>query len=143
MRNPIASRCLMFVTAVTVFATASCTPDLPGSEALGALEAGAPRAEVLSVLPPGGIIASRVGDEALLANGYWRDQYFIEGRVVEVLWVHDPTRGFPAEDWRTRLNPVIFVDERLDGWGWRYFDRRREEWGIREGPSNVPEMLTV
>jgi len=55
--------------------------------------------------------------------------------MVEVVWAHDPALGFPDEDLRSLVTPIVFVDDRLDGWGWRHFDRSREEWGILECPT--------
>ena len=144
MRHSSPLQWIALVLALTVLSLASCSPDLPASEALSALDAGTPRAQVLSALPDGGIRASLEGEEARLVNGYWRDAFFIEGRMIEIIWVHDPLEGFPlAGDFRGRLNPVIIVDDLLDGWGWRQHDRRREEWGIPDRPLSLPEVPTI
>jgi hypothetical protein len=31
---------------------------------------------------------------------------------------------------RQSVNPVIFLDGGLDGWGWEHFDERAALWGI-------------
>ncbi len=106
----------------------------PGEAVLGELEAGVTREEVLARLPPGGLEPSEPSEAAALAGGYGLDRYFLEGRFIEVLWVHDPQEGPPSgsDEHRTRLTPVVFADDAMDGWGWPHFDRRREEWGILE-----------
>ena len=62
---------------------------------------------------------------------------------MEVLWL-EPIGGVAAAaEVRESVNPVIFREGGLDGWGWDHFDERAEVWGI---PSFTPpegEPLTV
>ncbi|MSR22588.1 MAG: hypothetical protein EXR92_03440 [Gemmatimonadetes bacterium] len=137
MHDTLLSRKVALAFALVVLSVASCTPDLPGSAALSKLEIGAFRANVMDLLPPGGMVAPPDRSPFLVLDGYWRDQYLIEGKSVEVVWVHDPAQGFPSGDLRIGVNPVVFVDDRLDGWGWEYFDGRREEWKLMDRPSGA------
>ena len=89
----------------------------------------------MAALPEGGIAPGAPECELVVIRGYWRGRYLIEGRMVEVVWAHDPMLGFPDEDLRSLVTPIVFVDDRLDGWGWRHFNRSREEWGIPERPT--------
>jgi hypothetical protein len=102
---------------------------LPGARILDAFDEGARRADVLDALPAGPADAGAGGAEV---HGYAVDRYFVGGNAVEVLWVTDPGGVPPGVDPRRAWNPVIFVNDALDGWGWDHFDRRAESWGIRE-----------
>jgi hypothetical protein len=105
---------------------------LPGTEVLQTVEPGTPKADVLALFPHGGIIPSDPMDESQILQGYWFERYFVAGGTVEVVWIYDVEAGYPEEDFRSSLNPVIFREELLDGWGWEHFDLRREEWMLME-----------
>lgn len=99
---------------------------LPWAETLAEVVPSTPKAEVLQLLPPG-----RRAPGERVVHGYGADRYFTDGSWIEVLWL-EPPGGSPGDaDPRITLNPVIFRDEALDGWGWDHFDRRAAAWGIR------------
>jgi hypothetical protein len=104
------------------------------------LEVGTPKADVLAALPVGDVETAPTGNVALVLGGYWRDRYLIDGRFVEVVWLHEPGEGFPESDVRRRATPMLFVNDSLDGWGWTHFDARREEWswGVSDRPVGAP-----
>jgi hypothetical protein len=122
---------LRFGMAVLLFTLAGCG-ELPGTELLGTLEVGTPKAEILALLPEGGIVPANEMEAPQLLQGYWHERYFVEGQTIEVLWLHDVENGYPEDEFRRNLNPVIFRDDLLDGWGWEHFDLRREEWLLVE-----------
>lgn len=130
--------------AVGLVAAGCAETALPAAEHLEPFTEGATQEEVLAALPDGGILATSSIEEPQIVDGYWMDRYFIEGGYVEVLWVHDTASGYPSAEFRQNLNPVIFRDGILDGWGWEHFDARREEWSISErrpmteGAANIP-----
>jgi hypothetical protein len=144
---------LKFGLALLLFTAAGCDR-LPGAELLEPLEPGTPKAEVMALMPHGGIASSDPMEAPQLMQGYWFERYFIQGGIVEVVWIHDVEEGFPTDEFRSYLNPVIFREEVLDGWGWEHFDMRHEDWGILErqptpgtvaipdepGPAEGPEM---
>jgi len=105
---------------------------LPAEEILAEVEEGATRSEVLALLPDGGLEPDGPEQAATIVQGYHADRYFFDGIFVEVLWVHDVSAGYPRDEFRSFLNPVIFRDQVLDGWGWSHFEMRSEEWGIAE-----------
>jgi hypothetical protein len=109
----------------------------PGVEVLEPLQPGTPKAEVLALFPDGGITTTDPMEQALLMQGYWFERYFLEGEIVEVIWIHDVAEGYPEDDFRANLTPVIFKGEVLDGWGWDHFDARHEEWLIVERQPTV------
>lgn len=125
-------RTISRIWLVAVFFLVAGCDQLPGTELLEPLQPGTTKAEVLALLPPGGIVPANDMEAPQLMHGYWHERYFVDGGTVEVLWLHDVEDGYPEEDFRTHLNPVIFRDEVLDGWGWEHFDLRREEWRLVE-----------
>ncbi|MEX1256183.1 MAG: hypothetical protein WEG36_01070 [Gemmatimonadota bacterium] len=120
-----------FAWTLAILLLAGCEQP-PGAEILETFEPGAPKAEVLARIPHGGVVASDPMEAPLILQGYWFEQYFVDGGIVEVMWLHDVERGYPEEEFRRNLNPVIFRDEVLDGWGWSHFDRRQADWRIIE-----------
>jgi hypothetical protein len=114
-----------FLLLLSLSACVDRTPPLPGSEELTGLEPGADFEVVMALLPSGN------GGEEGNTPGYRRMRYLIEGASVEVVWIHAQGSGGRFLDPRTDLNPLIFKDRALDGWGWSHFDRRSAEWGLR------------
>ena len=114
--------------ALVVLAGCDGTPPPPGAEVLETMASGTPRPDVLVALPVG----PGVGDSTRLVAGYLRDRYMIEGEGVEVLWVRRTTSEPLEELGRRDVNPVLFRNDHLDGWGWDHFDRRAEAWGLRD-----------
>jgi len=123
-----APRLLSALAAVLLLAGCGETPPPPASDVLETLPAGTPRADGLVALPVG----PRVGDADRLIVGYERDRYLVEGQAVEVLWVRRGAEGQLVDLRRHDVNPVIFHDEHLDGWGWDHFERRAVEWSLRD-----------
>jgi len=116
------------VALIALAATAACSAPLPGEEILKTFEEGAFRPDVLVALPVGQ--DGSLGDQQVV--GYRRDQYLIDGAFVEVVWIR-PRGEAPFEALtRKEVNPVVFRDDRLDGWGWKHFDRRHKDWGLRD-----------
>ncbi len=84
----------------------------------------------MAILPQGEL------DDNGTVGGYHRGRYLIEGSNVEIVWIHRQGSGGAFQDPRIDLNPLIFRDRVLDGWGWSHFDSRSEHWDlpIPEGP---------
>ncbi len=131
------ARSLAAVAALVAMVLGGCeaAPQLPAQEILEEMEAGAPRPDVLVALPVG----PRVGDENRMVVGYERDRYRVDGQGVEVLWVRRGAEGALHELDRNDVNPIIFRDDHLDGWGWTHFQSRAEAWGLRDR-MQAPEI---
>jgi hypothetical protein len=116
--------------AVLALGASACdapTPP-PGQDVLMGFATGAPRPDVLVALPVG----PGIGDADRMVVGYERDRYMIAGQGVEVIWVRRATDAALADLDRADVNPVVFREDQLDGWGWDHFDRRAAEWGLRD-----------
>jgi hypothetical protein len=129
-----ASRFLPGLLAVLILAGCGETPPPPAHEILETLPEGTPRADVLVALPVG----PRIGDQERLIVGYERDRYLVEGQPVEVIWVRRGAEGQLVDLPRHDVNPVIFHDDHLDGWGWEHFERRAGEWSLRDRLNPPP-----
>jgi hypothetical protein len=119
-----------------VMGAAGCSsPPLPAEEILKTFETGAYRADVLVALPVGPDIALGVDHQVV---GHPRDLYLTDGGYTEVIWIRSITE-VPVEALdRKDVNPVIFREDRLDGWGWRHFDQRRAAWGLQNRLEPAP-----
>lgn len=127
------------VALLALVALPACAdpPAPPGQEALAEMETGWTRADVMDRLPEGDLAED---DAPRVLEGYALERYFTDGANVEVVWLHRPGSGGEVTDARTDLNPVVFREGLLDGWGWEHFDRRAEEWGLRSPePATEPE----
>ena len=124
------------------FLVVGCSsPPGPAHDILKAFETDAFRADVLVALPVGPDLALGQDDQVI---GHPRDLYLFEGAWIEVIWLREIAE-VPVEVLDRRdVNPVIFREDRLDGWGWRHFDRRKAEWGIQdrlESEEGEPPLL--
>ena len=99
-------------------------PPLPGEAELELLSSRTVQSEVLNALARG----DRPVGEGVL-NGHQLDRYFVDAGWVEVLWL-EPGGVVAAAEVRGSVNPVIFLEGGLDGWGWDHFDERAGAWGI-------------
>ena len=127
---------------VAVLLLAGCgsgTQALPGEAELEGLAADPEKTTVLEALPFGPL----EGEGRSLLWGYRRSTYLVDGNTVEVLWVGPAAGAAPDAPVRGTYNPVIFRNDRLDGWGWAHFDERREAWSLPDPdappPVRVPE----
>ncbi|TVP60926.1 MAG: hypothetical protein EA351_00100, partial [Gemmatimonadales bacterium] len=113
------------------------TAPLPGEELLAEMEPGYAKQAILNSLPEGPGVDTGGAER----HGYRLDRYFLEGRSVEILWLRGDSQEPLEELTRAQANPVIFVDEVLDGWGWAHFDQRQEGWSMidRTDPPPPPE----
>jgi hypothetical protein len=130
-RRSLATATVLLTLPLGIALVAGCAdtpPPPPAIEVLEGFAADAPRPEVLVALPVG----PAVDDSTRLVAGYLRDRYLMGGVGVEVIWVRrggsEPLASLERHD----VNPVIFRDDRLDGWGWEHFDRRAAEWELRD-----------
>lgn len=108
---------------------------LPGSEVLEEVEPGTPQAEVLALLPAG----PGVDEGQRMERGYKEDRFFTDGTNVHVVWMRDGSSDPLVDLPRSRVNPIVFRDGVLDGWGWDHFDDRAEGWGLPDRTQPEPE----
>ncbi len=121
------TRCILALMVVSALPACSSDPPLPGATELEAISVRTLQSEVLRSLPSG-----PRGPGGNVVKGHRMDRMFVEGGWVEVLWLEAPESVEAGADPRLSLNPVIFRDEGLDGWGWDHFDERASQWGIPE-----------
>lgn len=106
-------------------------PPLPGEEIFATMQGALPLDFVMEQFPDGGVVRPADMAESSVIHGYWVDQYLVDGQIVDIVWIHDPALGYPESgDLRTQVNPVIFRNQQMDGWGWEHLDQRTEEWDI-------------
>jgi len=116
---------LSFVVMVGLVACDASPREPSAATLMEGFEPGIPLSEVVGALPPGTVQSADPLETPSIVSGYRRDQYFVDGTFVEVLWLHDPAAGVPTGDFRETHIPVVFLDSVLAGWGWDDFDERR------------------
>lgn len=124
IRFAVAPSALLIFASVLLVGCGESAPALPGEATLTEVEEGTPRDEVMALLPQGELSVEGTFE------GYRRNRYLTDGRMVEVVWIHRQGSGGDFVEPRSDLTPVIFVDAVLDGWGWDHFDARAEEWSL-------------
>ena len=83
------------------------------------LDTGISRDSALSVISKGAPAAKQDS----FPNVYWRDRYLIAGKNYEVLYFNasDVKRGKDSVSWK-KTTPIVFVNGKLIGRGWSYWD---------------------
>jgi hypothetical protein len=126
------SRMTLALMGLLVLVAAGCGGDgaeatLPHQGILAQLGEGYTLDDVMAQLPEGELSQ---GDAPRVVHGYRAGRYLAGGANIQVVWLHAQGTGGEFTDPRTELNPVIFRNDLIDGWGWEHFDMRAEEWGL-------------
>ena len=74
-------------------------------------------------------------DSALAAldvrNGERSATYLVKGKMIELTMVRREGAEGPLDSLpRTDYNPVVMIDGKLAGWGWKYWDSVSQEIGV-------------
>jgi hypothetical protein len=118
----VAQRRLVAVAlSVVAVALASCA-----DKRIRDLDVGISKDSMLKVVGRG----APEGDS--LPNIYRHNAYLVQGKMFEVYFFDPENRkladsvGVPSKE----LTPIVVLDGRVEGWGWRYASKLTEEYGI-------------
>jgi hypothetical protein len=106
--------------AVAVIATA-CGPSDVGESRLKKLEPGAARSVVVANMGAGPLASNVATDAPRLVNGFRRQAFVTEGRMVEVLWYREAPGSLNDPILRENETPVVIEADTLVGWGWKFY----------------------
>lgn len=106
---------------VTAVAFAACGGgDEPGSAKLKSLKEGMSISEAISAMGEGPLTAT-YSDTMRLVGGYRRMRYLINGADFQVLYARDLPGDVKEPVLQARETPIVFRNDTLLGWGWRFF----------------------
>lgn len=87
------------------------------------------RAEVLSAIGDGPLSASG-GDTVRVVQGFRRMKYFMAGKSFEVIYVRDQPGDVRELVVQKVETPMVLGDDKLLGWGWKYYVGAMKEFGL-------------
>jgi hypothetical protein len=122
---------LLTLTAVgTLVAVAACGPSDIGASKLKGLEHGDPRSEVLERIGQGTLTGMNAIDSARLVNGHLHQIFLSKGERYEVIWYRETPGALNDSIGRTFQTPIVIHADTVEGWGWKFFEKRSLETGI-------------
>ena len=87
------------------------------------------RAQVLAAIGDGPISGSG-GDSVRVVQGFRRMRYFMAGKSFEVIYVRDEPGDVRELVVRKAETPMVLADDKLLGWGWKYYEGAMKEFGL-------------
>ena len=106
----------LLAVAITSLAIMGCTKDDPR---LKNLSAGITKDSAMAVLGVG--------------TGERPAAYLVEGRMIEAMMVRREGVEGPLDSLpRTDYNPIVLIDGKLVGWGWKYWDSVSQAIGVKQ-----------
>ena len=106
---------------VSAVALAACGgADEPGSARLKNLKEGMTITQALDAMGEGPLTAT-YSDTMRLLNGYRRMRYLMNGADFNVVYSRDLPGDVKEPVLQAKETPIVFRNDTLLGWGWRYF----------------------
>jgi hypothetical protein len=127
---------IVFCSGLTFLAACADRKDV-GADMLAPLNAGSPRDSVVLIFGTGPLQASFAADSARLLNGYRRDQYFHDGKLLEVLYYRELPGNVAEPVDPDKETPVVLQGGKVVGWGWRFYSESGDSFKLP--PVSVPE----
>ncbi|MCU0615722.1 MAG: hypothetical protein MUD17_01375 [Gemmatimonadaceae bacterium] len=97
-----------------------------GAARLKSLPTGAKRADVVSTMGSGPmgsgpLASSNPTDAPRLVNGFRRQAFMANGKIIEVLWYREEPGSLEDPILRESETPVVIEADTLVGWGWKFY----------------------
>ena len=93
------------------------------------LTVGMGRDEVLTAIGDGPLTASGA-DSVRVVQGFRRMKYFVAGKSFEVIYVRDQPGDVREMVAQAVETPAVLGDDKLLGWGWKYYVGAMKEFGL-------------
>jgi hypothetical protein len=105
----------------TALFVSACGPSDVGASRLKSLETGAARSVVVASMGAGPLASNVATDAPRLVNGFRRQAFVSEGRMVEVLWYREAPGSLNDPILRENETPIVIEADTLVGWGWKFY----------------------
>ncbi len=116
---------------------AACGDREVGASRLKNTHTGMPRDSVLEVIGTG-MVAATGADTVRVVAGHHRQMFFIDGRNIEVIWVRETAAGVNDPLTKDLATPVVFADNKLAGWGWKFYAEGGAKLGLKDPMYSNP-----
>ncbi len=110
---------LSLVASITAIAACGGS-DEPGSARLSNLKEGMTLTQALDAMGKGPLTAT-FSDTMRVLNGYRRMRYLMNGADFNVVYSRDLPGDVKEPVLQAKETPIVFRNDTLLGWGWRYF----------------------
>jgi hypothetical protein len=94
--------------------------DEAGSDHLSGLKEGMTTAQALETMGTGPL-AGTYSDTMRITRGFRRSRYLLNGVTFEVIYARDLPGDVKEPVLQARETPVVFRNDTLQGWGWKYY----------------------
>ena len=131
MQASFVRRSTLSLVILASLALAACGDREIGASRLKKTHAGMPRDSVLEVLGRG-MVAATGADTARVVDGHHRQAFFINGKTIEVIWVRETAASVNDPLTKDVATPVVFADDKLAGWGWKYYADGGAKLGLKD-----------
>lgn len=131
MQASFVRRGSLILLAVAAFTVSACGDREVGASRLNKTHAGMPRDSVLEIIGTG-MVAATGADTMRVVSGHHRQMFFINGNNVEVIWVRETAASVNDPLTKDVATPVVFADNKLAGWGWKYYADGGAKLGLKD-----------
>lgn len=109
------------VVTAGLIALAACGPSDVGAARLKKLPAGAKRADIVATMGSGPLASTNPTDAPRLVNGFRRQAFMANGKIIEVLWYREEPGSLEDPILRESETPIVIEADTLVGWGWKFY----------------------
>ena len=108
------------VAVIFLTSVAACSADEAGSARLKELKEGMTMSQALESMGQGPLTATS-SDTMRVVNGYRRMRYLLSGGDFQVVFAREIPGDVKEPVLQAKETPLVFRNDTLLGWGWRYF----------------------
>ncbi len=106
---------------LVILSAAACGgADEAGSAHLNGLKEGMTTSQALEAMGSGQLVGTS-SDTMRLVNGFRRSRYLLNGANFEVVYASDLPGDVKDPVLQAKETPVVFRNDTLMGWGWKYY----------------------
>ena len=101
-----------------------------GGDRLDPIDEGMTKDAVMPIIGTGPLQPIKAVDIVRLVNGYRTQVYLVNGMNYQVIWYRE-AQGTVDDIIAAKTDtPILFRNDTVMGWGWRFYEKKSEEIGI-------------
>jgi hypothetical protein len=127
--RPYIVRAVALLAVATLASLAACGSSEAGAARLKKAKVGMTRAELLAVVGEGPLSATG-NDSVRLVQGFRRSMYLTNAKMYEVIYMRDEPGNVRELVLQKQETPVVLADDKVLGWGWKYYVGAMKEFGL-------------